>query len=153
LSFIISFIFPTLFIILNFNRDPREMNIYQLSEKLKIINNVGNIKEIIKLKMAIYQRYTNLFTCTMFALVGCSAGIFARPINRITNKNRSFELVIFAIIIHYTLNFIVNALCLSEKIPVAFGVWIPNLALLVISVFVLEQKTRSLSIKIKLLEH
>ncbi|MBE9215561.1 LptF/LptG family permease [Plectonema cf. radiosum LEGE 06105] len=126
---------------INLNRDHREMHIWELYKKLTIIKNMEDIKAMLKLKIAIFRRYTNPCSCFIFALLGCSAGINRQ--SKANSISRRFILVVTVILIYYTLNFLVNYFCLSQVIPISWGMWIPNVVAITIAIFILMYNNQS----------
>lgn len=120
---------------INFNREHREMYTWELYKKLSIIQNTEDIKAILQLKIDIFRRYTNPCSCFIFALLGCSAGMSRQ--SKVNSISRRFILVTAAILIYYTLNFLMNYFCLSQVMPITWGIWIPSFVATAIATLIL----------------
>lgn len=131
---------------INFNRDHREMYLWELYYKLKIIKKTNDIKQILQIKMDIFRRYTNPCSCFIFALLGSSAGI-SRQVRENSISKRLY-LVIATLLSYYILSFFVNYLCLSETIPISWGIWIPNVITTSTLILVLIHKNKPLNMSL-----
>lgn len=115
--------------------DAREMNIWQLQQRLGVIEKIGDYKEIRKLQIAIQERLANPFSCIIFAFLGTSIGI--------KSKNKSgngFGITIMTIFSYYLLTFITVTLAYGAVLPIVLGVWFPNFLLLGVSGYLLNHK-------------
>mgnify|MGYP001799742693 CR=1 FL=1 len=127
---------------INLNRVHREMHIWELYEKLNIIQNMEDVKAITKLKIDIFRRYINPWTCFLFALLGCAAGINRQ--SKTNSISRRFILVVAAILVYYTLNFLMNYFCLSQVIPIHWGMLIPAFVMVAMAMSILVYNNQSL---------
>ena len=120
---------------INLNRDHREMYIWELYEKLNIIQHMEDVKAITKLKVDIFRRYISPLTCFTFAILGCATGINRQ--SKTYSITRRFILVVASILIYHTLNFLMNYFCLSQVIPIRWGMFIPAFILFTIAISIL----------------
>ena len=118
------------------------MHIWELYEKLNIIQNMEDVKAITKLKIDIFRRYINPWTCFLFALLGCAAGINRQ--SKTNSISRRFILVVAAILVYYTLNFLMNYFCLSQVIPIHWGMFIPAFVMVAMAMSILVYNNQSL---------
>jgi lipopolysaccharide export system permease protein len=107
----------------NHHRDHREMNIIELYQRLEIIKNTNNIKQICQLKISIQERYALPFSCIVFAWLGSTSGITSKP----KAKSNSMGLAAIAIFVYYAIQFISNSLAIAQVISAFWGAWLPNL--------------------------
>ena len=114
----------------NHHRDNREMSIFELYERLNIISNTNNQKDILQLQISIKERYALPFSCVVFALLGTVLGI-------VTTKTKSASLTIsaIAIFLYYAVQFIAISLTTSEILLVFWGVWLPNILGLLLVIY------------------
>ena len=117
----------------NHHRDNREMSIFELYERLNIISNTNNKKNILQLQISIQERYALPFSCIVFTLLGTVLGI-------VTTKTKSASLTIsaIAIFLYYALQFIAISLTTSEVLPVFWGVWLPNILGLLLVIYLIR---------------
>ena len=117
----------------NHHRDNREMSIFELYERLNIISNTNNKKNILQLQISIQERYALPFSCIVFTLLGTVLGI-------VTTKTKSASLTIsaIAIFLYYALQFIAISLTTSEVLPVFWGVWLPNILGLLLLIYLIR---------------
>ena len=120
---------------INLNRDHREMYIWELYEKLNIIQHMEDVKTITKLKVDIFRRYVSPLTCFAFAILGCATGINRQ--SKIDSITRRFILIVASILIYHTLNFLMNYFCLSQVIPIRWGMFIPAFIVFTIAMSIL----------------
>jgi lipopolysaccharide export system permease protein len=105
------------------HRDNREMNVIALHQRLKIIQNTDNSKQIRPLKMSIQERYAMPFSCFVFALLGSAVGFTTAT----ASKANSFGIAALLILAYYMIQFVANCLIVVGALPVSLGVWLPNL--------------------------
>ena len=117
----------------NHHRDNREMSIFELYERLNIISNTNNQKDILQLQISIQERYALPFCCIVFALLGTVLGI-------LTRKTKSAGLTISAsvIFLYYAVQFIATSLTTSEILSVFWGVWLPNILGLLLVIYLIK---------------
>jgi lipopolysaccharide export system permease protein len=107
----------------NHLRDPREMNILQLYRRLNIIKSTDNLQEVRQLKMAVQERYALSFSCLVFSVLGIAIGLTGT----LAGKANSFGLAAIVILAYYAVQFVSNAMTMTEALPVLLGVWLPNI--------------------------
>jgi lipopolysaccharide export system permease protein len=112
-----------LFDYVNDYRDAREMNILELYHRLMAAKEMGNLRHIRQLRISIQERYALPFSCLSFTFLGASIGALLRGAGKVNNFGLS-TIMIFA---YYALQFVSQSLAMMGAIPIALGVWIPNL--------------------------
>jgi lipopolysaccharide export system permease protein len=120
------------------HRDNREMNILELYQRLNILQDTNNTKQIRKLKINIQERYTLPFSCIVFALLGAVLGC-----NSLLKIN-SFSLTVIIIFTYQVIQFLSTSFCVAGLIPINVGIWLPNMFGLSLSGIILNfnQKPR-----------
>lgn len=116
------------------NRDYREMNIWQLSQRLNLIKSVAKTKKIRKLNLIIQERYSVPFACLVFAYLGSAFGITTST----TDKANNLGIIVIIIFAYYMMQFITTVLTVTGVFPVILGVWLPNLLGIVIGCYLLS---------------
>jgi lipopolysaccharide export system permease protein len=108
--------------LLTSNRDDDELNIFQLSARLKIFKETGHEKEVKQLEKNIQGRFITPFSCIVFSLIGASIGLSLKP----KSTKNEFSLGLIIILIYYILQVIDSALIGQGFLP-AEGAWVPLL--------------------------
>ncbi|MBD2126155.1 LptF/LptG family permease [Microcoleus sp. FACHB-1] len=104
------------------DRDSAEMNIAQIHEYKGIIRLSGDAKKLRRLDLRVQQKLAFPFICLVFGLIGAVLG--TRP--QRTGKATSFGISIIIIFTYYLLNFICEALGLSNVLSPIMAGWLPN---------------------------
>ena len=104
------------------DRDSAEMNIAQVHEYKEIIKLSGDAKKLRRLDLRVQQKLAFPFICLVFGLIGAVLG--TRP--QRTGKATSFGISIIIIFSYYLLNFICEALGLSNVLSPIMAGWLPN---------------------------
>ncbi|MBU6345923.1 YjgP/YjgQ family permease [Cylindrospermopsis raciborskii S07] len=115
--------------------DDREMNIFQVHQRLLVAQKLGDMSKIIKLRFNLFKRFNIPISCIVFALLGTSIGINLRP--RIKYSSFSFTLVIVGSTKIFEA--FINALIISENIPM-FSILLPNILATAMSFYLLLKK-------------
>ncbi len=117
------------------SRDPYEMNIAQSQEYIKLLKLLGDEKTILMFEVRTAQKISFPFVCIIFGLIGSSFG--CQPNN--ASKATSFGLCVAIVFAYYLSSFIVGGFGLIGVISPWMAAWIPNLAGLVISGYLLSK--------------
>ncbi|MBE9055369.1 LptF/LptG family permease [Sphaerospermopsis sp. LEGE 08334] len=115
--------------------DDREMNIFQIYQRLLVAEKLGYTTKIIKLKLNLFKRFNLPISCIVFSLLGSAIGINLQP--RI--KYNSFSLTLVIIGLMKIFEAMINALILSENISI-FAIWLPNIFATGVSFYLLQKK-------------
>jgi lipopolysaccharide export system permease protein len=108
-------------------RDNREMNLSELYQWLDVLQGSNDQQKIRQLQINIQERYALPGSCVVFALLGGILGC-----NYLPKINRT-SLAIAIIMGYQGLQFITTSLCVTGAIPIALGIWLPNIIGLVLS--------------------
>jgi lipopolysaccharide export system permease protein len=104
------------------DRDSAEMNIAQIKDYKEIVRVSGDAKKLRKLDLRVQQKLAFPFVCLVFGLIGAVLG--TRP--QRTGRATSFGISIIIIFSYYLLNFICEALGLSNVLSPIMAAWLPN---------------------------
>jgi lipopolysaccharide export system permease protein len=104
------------------DRDSAEMNIAQIQDYKEVIKVSGDAKKLRKLDLRVQQKLAFPFVCLVFGLVGSVLG--TRP--QRTGRATSFGISVIIIFSYYLLNFICEALGLSNVLSPIMAAWLPN---------------------------
>jgi len=104
------------------DRDSAEMNIAQIQDYKEVIKVSGDAKKLRKLDLRVQQKLAFPFVCLVFGLIGAVLG--TRP--QRTGRATSFGISIIIIFSYYLLNFICEALGLSNVLSPIMAAWLPN---------------------------
>ena len=104
------------------DRDSAEMNIAQIKDYKEIVRVSGDAKKLRKLDLRVQQKLGFPFVCLVFGLIGAVLG--TRP--QRTGRATSFGISIIIIFSYYLLNFICEALGLSNVLSPIMAAWLPN---------------------------
>jgi lipopolysaccharide export system permease protein len=104
------------------DRDSAEMNIAQIKDYKEIVRVSGDTKKLRKLDLRVQQKLAFPFVCLVFGLIGAVLG--TRP--QRTGRATSFGISIIIIFSYYLLNFICEALGLSNVLSPIMAAWLPN---------------------------
>lgn len=116
------------------HRDAREINIWELYQRLNIVKHTKNKKTVHQLEINIQERYALPFSCLVFSLLGAALGITTGR----KTKSNSLAISGISIFIYYSTQFIATAMTSSGILPILLGVWLPNLACLFLGIYLLE---------------
>ncbi|NDJ17131.1 LptF/LptG family permease [Myxacorys almedinensis] len=105
------------------NPDSAEMNIEEVREYLKIVEQSGDERRIRKLHLRIQQKFAFPFVCLVFGLTGATLGI--RP--QRAGKGTSFAISILIIFTYYLLSFICDSLGQLELLTPTIAAWLPTI--------------------------
>lgn len=104
------------------DRDSAEMNIVQIQDYKEVVKVSGDVKKLRKLDLRVQQKLAFPFVCLVFGLVGAVLG--TRP--QRTGRATSFGISVIIIFSYYLLNFICEALGLSNVLSPIMAAWLPN---------------------------
>jgi lipopolysaccharide export system permease protein len=116
-------------------RNPEEMNISELSRRIELLRQAGNLQEVRKLEVRRQQKYALPFVCLVFALIGAPIGM--RP--QRTGTALGFGLSVLIIFGYYLLSFICGALGQTEVLPPVVAGWLPNGLCLAIGIILVQR--------------
>jgi LPS export ABC transporter permease LptG len=88
--------------------------------------------------LELHRRFAIPAACTVFALLAVPLGIGSRS----GGRGRGFVLSVAIVLVYYIMNNNGELLALEGKLPVWLGIWLPNLALTVLSVFLMRRMGR-----------
>lgn len=115
--------------------DDREMNIFQIYQRLLIGEKLGDVTKIIQLNVNLLKRFNLPISCIILSLLGSSIGINLQP--RIKYSSFSFTLLIIGTM--KIIDAIINALIISDNISI-FAIFIPNIFATGVSFYLLLKK-------------
>lgn len=104
----------------------KELSIRELLQKLREARASGDPLDARFIRVEIQTRFAIPFACIAFGIIGLPLGVT----NRRGGKSSGFSLSIAIILIYYILLNNGQDLARSGKVPVAVGMWLPNLVLL-----------------------
>ncbi|MFN2441053.1 MAG: LPS export ABC transporter permease LptF [Thermoanaerobaculia bacterium] len=104
----------------------KELDLKQLIAKLQTARASGDPLDVRFIKVEIHNRFAIPFACIAFGVIGLPLGVT----NRRGGKSSGFSLSIAIILVYYVLLNNGADLARSGKLPVALGMWLPNLVLL-----------------------
>ena len=109
---------------------PREMSISELRNRIEE-NEKAKWQDAMA-KVELSKRFSIPLTCILFAIVGVPLGITSRR----SGKSGGFISAVFIILMYYVSLVLLQNLGRSGKINPYFSVWIPNIALLLVALYV-----------------
>jgi len=109
---------------------PREMSISELRQRIKENENRKWQDDVEKVELS--KRFSIPLTCILFGIVGVPLGITSRR----SGKSGGFIFAILIILIYYIGLVLMQNFGRSGRINPYFSVWIPNIALLIFTVYV-----------------
>lgn len=116
----------------------REMNLAELQEQVQIAGK-NHEKELLRAaKVEIHKKFAIPFACLVFGVVGLPLGIT----NRRGGKSSGFSLSVGIILIYYIMISNGEHLAVSGKIGPAFGMWTPNVLLLILGIYLMIRASR-----------
>lgn len=102
--------------------DSAEMNIAEVQDYIKLVEQSGNQKSVNQLTMRIQQKIAFPFVCLVFGLAGATLG--TRP--RRGGKGTSFAVSILIIFTYYLLSFVCDAFGRLEIFTPVLAAWLPT---------------------------
>ena len=109
---------------------PREMSISELRQRIKENKNRKWQDDVEKVELS--KRFSIPLTCILFGIVGVPLGITSRR----SGKSGGFIFAILIILIYYIGLVLMQNFGRSGRINPYFSVWIPNIALLIFTLYV-----------------
>lgn len=120
------------------SRDADEMNIAEISDYLRLIEQSGNQREIRKMRLRMQQKMALPFACLAFGLVGATMGV--RP--QRTSRAAGFGLSLIIIVSYYLLIIVGQGLYQFGVFNAFFAGWLPTLVALGSGLFLLFRLNR-----------
>ncbi len=120
------------------DRDSAEMNIEEVREYRKLVQQSGDEKRVRKLDLRVQQKLAFPFVCLVFGLTGATLGI--RP--QRTGRGTSFAISIVIIFTYYLLSFVCDSMGQLEVLPTVLAAWLPTIAGLCAGIWLLIRATR-----------
>lgn len=115
--------------------DHREMNIFQIYQRLLVAKKAGDISNLIKLQVNLQKRFTLPISCAVLAFLGTAIGINLQP--RI--KYNSFTVTLVILGLMKIFEAVINALIISGNIY-SYVIWLPNILATGFSFYILTEK-------------
>jgi lipopolysaccharide export system permease protein len=115
--------------------DHREMNIFQIYQRLLVAKKAGDISNLIKLQVNLQKRFTLPISCAVLAFLGTAIGINLQP--RI--KCNSFTVTLVILGLMKIFEAVINALIISGNIY-SYVIWLPNILATGFSFYILTEK-------------
>jgi lipopolysaccharide export system permease protein len=115
--------------------DHREMNIFQIYQRLLVAKKAGDIPNLIKLQVNLQKRFTLPISCAVLAFLGTAIGINLQP--RI--KYNSFTVTLVILGLMKIFEAVINALIISGNIY-SCVIWLPNILATGFSFYILTEK-------------
>jgi lipopolysaccharide export system permease protein len=109
---------------------PREMSISELRQRIKENENRKWQDDVEKVELS--KRFSIPLTCILFGIVGVPLGITSRR----SGKSGGFIFAILIILIYYIGLVLMQNFGRSGRINPYFSVWIPNIVLLIFTIYV-----------------
>jgi lipopolysaccharide export system permease protein len=109
---------------------PREMSVSELRQRIKANEKSGWQDDVEKVELS--KRFSIPLTCILFGIIGAPLGITSRR----SGKSGGFIFVILIILMYYVSLVLMQNLGRSGRINPYFSVWIPNIVLLIFTIYV-----------------
>jgi lipopolysaccharide export system permease protein len=109
---------------------PREMSISELRQQIKQNENSAWKDDVAKVELS--KRFSIPLTCILFGIIGVPLGITSRR----SGKSGGFVFAVLIILIYYVGLVLMQNFGRSGMINPYFSVWIPNIVLLIFTVYV-----------------
>ncbi len=119
-------------------QDPREMNLAESWERVRLLRQRGSQSRLRRLLITIHEKYALPFACVVFGLVGAALGSQLRRTGRAT----SFAISIVIIFSYYLLYSIFSATAHASLLPPILSAWVPNIFGFCIGIFLLVRAAR-----------
>ncbi|AFZ47872.1 permease YjgP/YjgQ family protein [Cyanobacterium stanieri PCC 7202] len=117
------------------SRSPYEMNIRESLEYIRLLEEVGNEKNLLMYQVRTAQKVSFPFICVIFGLIGSTVGAKFNS----NNKGTSFGLTILIVFGYYLTSFIIGSLGLINVLSPIMAAWIPNFICLGIGIYLLAK--------------
>ncbi len=124
--------------IANTARDPEEMNIVEIQNYLRLIEQSGNRREIRKMRLQLQRKLSLPFACLAFGIVGATMGV--RP--QRTSRAAGFGITLLIIVSYYLLLVLGQALYQFGLFNAFFAGWLPTITALAAGLFLLFRLNR-----------
>jgi LPS export ABC transporter permease LptF/LPS export ABC transporter permease LptG len=111
----------------------KELNLGELGDRLRKAEADGNDLDARFVRVEIHSRFSIPFACIAFGIIGLPLGVT----NRRGGKSSGFSLSIAIILVYYVLLNNGTDLARSGGLPVALGLWLPNLVLVPIGIWLM----------------
>ncbi|MDB9340610.1 MULTISPECIES: LptF/LptG family permease [Cyanophyceae] len=115
--------------------DNREMNIFQVYQRLLVFQKAGDRRNFRSLQVNIQERFTLPVSCAVFALLGSAIGINLQP----RTRYNSFSLTLGIILLYDAIQVIAKIFIISEIISFSW-IWLPNIVGTTVGVYLLIKK-------------
>jgi lipopolysaccharide export system permease protein len=109
---------------------PREMSVSELRKRIKENERIEWKDDMAKVELS--KRFSVPLTCILFGIIGVPLGITSRR----SGKSGGFIFVIFIVLMYYVSLVLLQNFGRSGRINPYFSVWIPNLILLIFTIYV-----------------
>ena len=109
---------------------PREMSVPELKQRIKE-NEKSKWQGAVE-KVELSKRFSIPLTCILFGIIGAPLGITSRR----SGKSGGFVFAILIILIYYVSLVLLQNLGRTETINPYFSAWIPNIVLLMVTVYI-----------------
>jgi lipopolysaccharide export system permease protein len=120
------------------SREAEEMNILEIQDYLRLIEQSGNRREIRKMRLRFQQKLALPFACLAFGLVGATMGV--RP--QRTNRAAGFGISLIIIVSYYLLLILGQALYQFGVFNAFLAGWLPTFVALASGLFLLVRLNR-----------
>lgn len=119
-------------------RSFREMNLRELVEQTRLLRNTQDKEAMWAAKVQIHKMFSIPFACLVFGVLGLPLGIT----NRRGGKSSGFSLSIAIILVYYVMINNGEHLAVTGKLHPAIAMWLPNMLLLSIGIYLLNRVNR-----------
>lgn len=120
---------------------PREMSVSELRLQIEEYERIKWKNFLPKVELS--KRFSIPLTCILFAIVGAPLGITSRR----SGKSGGFISAVFIILIYYVSLVLLQNLGRSGTINPYFSVWIPNIILLIVAIYLSYKTQREIPFK------
>ncbi len=120
------------------SRDADDMNIGEIQDYLRLIEQSGNQREIRKMRFQLQRKLSLPFACLAFGIVGATMGV--RP--QRTSRAAGFGISLIIIVSYYLLIILGQALYQFGLFNAFFAGWLPTIAALSAGIFLLIRLNR-----------
>jgi lipopolysaccharide export system permease protein len=120
---------------------PREMSVAALKKRIKR-NKSKNLPDYLE-KVELSKRFSIPLTCILFGIIGVPLGITSRR----SGKSGGFVYAILIILAYYVSMVVFQNIGRTGKIDPYFSVWIPNIVLLIFTIYVSYKTQKELPFK------
>ncbi|HUP46729.1 MAG TPA: LptF/LptG family permease, partial [Thermoanaerobaculia bacterium] len=118
-------------------RSLREMNLRELVDQTRLVRR-GDPVTYNLARVEIHKKFAFPFACIVFGILGLPLGIT----NRRGGKSSGFSLSIGIILFYYIMINNGEHLAANGRVPPAVGMWLPNLVLLALGIYLLRRANR-----------